>query len=98
MNRAWPALFLAPMAALTSIAFGLAVVGPACERGQAWLVHAVILICLAVAAGSSVPAWRALRRQRAQFMLLIAIWNGAFFSAVIIAQWIAQLFISPCMF
>ena len=95
--RSWPALIVAPLAALASIGFGYALVTPACERSQGWLLHAAILLCLVVAAACTGSAWAALHRARRELLPLVATWTGAFFSLVIAMQWAAQLFISPCM-
>jgi len=91
--RAWPALVLAPLVALVSISFGYALVTPACDKGLAWTLHALILGSLALTAAMTALAWT----ERREFLGLIAVGCGAFFSFVIAMQWLAQFFVTPCM-
>jgi hypothetical protein len=95
--RTWPTLIVAPIAALSSITFGYALVTPACERSQAWLPHVLILFCLLVSVSVTLMAWSALRAAAREFIPLIATWSGTFFSLVIAAQWAALLVLKPCM-
>jgi hypothetical protein len=96
--KAWPALIVAPLIALTSISLGYALVGHACEVQKPWLLHAFTLVCLALALGCTGLAWANLRRPPTyQFVSLVATLNGAFFSLVIAAQWLTQLMLPPCL-
>lgn len=97
MNRTWPALILAPVFALASISLGYALVTPACERASAWLVHAVVLLFLALSVASTVGAWGSLQAARREFLPLVSTWSGAFFSTLILVQWLALFIVSPCM-
>jgi hypothetical protein len=97
MNRTWPALILAPLFALSSITLGYALVTPACEHSHVWLVHAAILLFLALSVASTVAAWFSLQAARREFLPLISTWSGAFFSAVIVVQWLAVFLLHPCM-
>jgi hypothetical protein len=96
--RVWPALLLAPLLALASIAFGYALVEPACTREAHWMVHASTLLFLAAALGTTVLAWGELRvtQERGKFLALVSTWTGAFFSLVIAAQGLTQAILSPC--
>jgi hypothetical protein len=94
--RFWPALVLAPLFALSSISLGYALVTPACEHSRAWLLHLAIFVFLVLAAWTTAAARGALSRARHEILPLVATWTGAFFSAVIAAQWLAVLFIDPC--
>jgi hypothetical protein len=96
MNRTWPALILAPLFALASISLGYALVTPACERSGAWLVHVVVLLFLALSVASTVGAWLSLQAARREFLPLVSTWSGAFFSALILLQWLALFIVSPC--
>jgi hypothetical protein len=96
VNRTWPALLLAPVFALASIGFGYALVSPACERGQAWLLQVSTLSFLALCIASTLLAWRSMRGHSG-LLPLISTWNGIFFSAVVLLQWAAQLILWPCM-
>ena len=97
MNRSWPALILAPVFALASISLGYALVTPACERSSTWLVHGVVLLFLALSVASTLGAWLSLQSARRAFLPLVSTWSGAFFSLVILAQWIAMFIVPPCM-
>lgn len=91
--RAWPALILAPLVALASIGFGYALVTPVCAKGLTWALHALILGSLVLSLAATVFAWT----ERREFLGLIAVWCGAFFSVVIMMQWLAQFFVTACM-
>jgi len=91
--RAWPALVLAPLIALASISFGYALVTPACDKGLAWTLHALILGSLVLTASLTALAWT----ERREFLGVIAVGCGTFFSFVIVMQWLTQLFVTPCM-
>jgi hypothetical protein len=91
--RVWPALVLAPLIALASISFGYALVTPACAKGLDWTLHALILGSLVLTASMTALAWT----ERREFLGLVAVGCGAFFSAVIAMQWLAQFFVTPCM-
>jgi hypothetical protein len=95
--RLWPAIVLAPLFALTSITLGYALVTPACQHDRPWIVHAVLLASLALSLVTTAVAWLAFQAARREFLPLVATWSGAFFSLVILAQWIALFFIAPCM-
>ena len=97
MNRTWPALILAPLFALTSITLGYALVTPACAHSRMWLVHAAILLFLALSVASTIVAWLSLQAARREFLPLVSTWSGAFFSALILLQWLALFILSPCM-
>jgi hypothetical protein len=97
MNRTWPALILAPLFALASITLGYALVTPACEHSHVWFVHAAILLLLALSVGSTVGAWLSLQAARRAFLPLVSTWSGAFFSALILLQWLSLFILSPCI-
>jgi hypothetical protein len=73
-------------------------------------LHLVSLGALLLALGGGAVAWREWRRAgsewpgegsgplvRSRFMAVIGVLASAFFTLVIVAQWIAQLFLNPCM-
>jgi len=91
--RAWPALIVSPLIALASIGLGYALVNPVCTKGLTWALHALILGSLAVSLATTALAWT----ERREFLGLMALWCGAFFSLVIAVQWLAQFFVTPCM-
>jgi len=97
MNRTWPALILAPLFALASISLGYALVTPACDHSHLWFLHATILLLLALSIASTIGAWLSLQAARREFLPLVSTWSGAFFSALIVLQWLALFVLSPCM-
>ena len=97
MTRIWPALLVAPLLALAALTAGYALATPACERSLHWLLHVPFVLFLAASIGTTALAWRALASARREFLPLVATWSGAFFSAVIAAQWLAVFLIPPCM-
>jgi len=97
MKRHWPALILAPLFALTSISLGYALVSPACEHSRIWFVHTAILLLLALSVASTIGAWLSLQAARREFLPLVSTWSGAFFSALILLQWLALFVLTPCM-
>ena len=97
MKGSWPALLLAPVLALAAIALGYALVTPACERSSTWLMHAALLLFLALSVASTIAAWLSLQAARREFLPLVSTWSGVFFSAVIVVQWFALFIVSPCM-
>jgi hypothetical protein len=94
--RLWPALLVSPLLALASIGLGYALVTPACQASRTWILHASTMAFLVLSIATTIVAWTALASARREFLPLVATWTGAFFSAVIAAQWIAVLLISPC--
>jgi hypothetical protein len=94
--RVWPALLLAPLLALVSIGLGYALVTPACSAHGQWMLHALILGCLLISLVSTGIAFAERRNHKDPFLPLVAAWTGAFFSLVLAAQWMTQLFLSPC--
>ena len=97
MNRTWPALILSPLFALASVSFGYALVQPACDRSTSWMLHAAIAVLFLLSLASTVLAWLSLQAARREFLPLVSTWSGAFFSALILVQWLALFIVSPCM-
>jgi len=97
MTRVWPALLVSPLLALTALSAGYALATPACERSLLWVLHLPFLIFLMLSLFTTGLAWRSLVAARREFLPLVATWTGAFFSAVIAAQWVAVFVIPPCM-
>jgi len=95
--RAWPALILAPVFALAAQIIGYALVTPACQYAKAWPIHLSFLLFLVLCLLTTVAAFRALQGARQEFIPLAAMWSGAFFSLVVLVQWVAMFILSPCM-
>jgi hypothetical protein len=95
--KAWPALILAPLFALAGQVVAYALVTPACQHARVWPLHLVFFVSLALCLATTAGAWAALRGARREFLPLAAVWSGVFFSAVVLAHWVALLVLTPCM-
>jgi hypothetical protein len=95
--RAWPALILAPAFALAAQIIGYALVTPACQHDKAWPIHLSFLLFFALCVATTLSAWASLRTAHREFIPLAAVWSGAFFSVVVLVQWVAMFIVSPCM-
>ena len=95
--RLWPALLLAPLLALAAQSAAYALATPACERGMPWLLHLPFAALLSGNLLFTFMAWKAFAAARREFLPLVSAWTGAFFSAVVAAQWVAVFLIPPCM-
>jgi hypothetical protein len=95
--RAWPALILAPLFALAAQIIAYALVTPACQHAKAWPIHVSFVLFLVLCLATTVSAFRTLQTAHREFIPLAAVWSGAFFSLVVLVQWIAMFILSPCM-
>ena len=95
--RAWPALILAPLFALAAQIVGYALVTPACQFSKIWPMHVSFLLFLILCLVTTVSAFRTLRTAQREFIPLAAVWSGAFFSLVVVVQWVAMFVLSPCL-
>jgi len=95
--RAWPALILAPVFALAAQIIAYALVTPACQYSKAWPMHVSFLLFFVLCVATALSAWASLRAAHREFIPLAAVWSGAFFSAVVLVQWVAMFIVSPCM-
>jgi hypothetical protein len=95
--RAWPALILAPVFALAAQIIAYALVTPACHYGKAWPLHLSFFLFFALCVATAFSARLSLRAAHREFLPLAAMWSGAFFSLVVLAQWVAMFIVSPCM-
>jgi len=93
--RAWPALILAPVFALAAQVISYALVTPACQHGKAWPIHLSFLIFFVLCVATTFAAWASLRTAHREFIPLAAVWSGIFFSALVLAQWVALFIVSP---
>jgi uncharacterized membrane protein YkvI len=95
--RAWPALILAPLFALAAQTIAYALVTPACQYTKPWPIHATFFVFFVLCLATTLGAWLSLRTAQRAFIPLAALWSGAFFSAVVLMQWVALFILSPCM-
>lgn len=106
----WVAVLAGPLAWMLGLNLGYALVLPACASGSTVLLHLVSLVTLLCAGGGGWVAWREWQRTgsempgegggsiaRSRFMAALGLLASAFFGLVIAAQWVANLFLHPCM-
>ena len=105
----WPALLLAPLAALAELVVAYALATPACESQRGALLQALspafLLLTLAFTALAWAEAWRRganvsadddRAALRPYFVARVAVWCGALSSLVVFALWIPTWLLSPC--
>ena len=99
-----------PAAVLVSMQAIFALVPWACSHGTTVLLHAIAFGGLAIAAASAIAAyceWRSAGggwpddeggvRGRTRFLGMLALLLGAASLIVILAQWVPELILSPCV-
>ena len=88
-----------PLATLAGMEVSYGLVGPACTSGNTLALHLTRLVTLLVVLGAGLIAWREWRGSpgtRARFLSWVGVFAAGLFSLVVIAQWLAGLFLSPC--
>ena len=107
----WFAVLAGPIAWTLGLNADYALVRIACTEQTMLPLHLVTLVTLPLAAAGGVVAWRAWGRAgfrwphvkpgdeltRTRFMMALGLLGSAFFSLVIVVQWMAKLFLNPCM-
>lgn len=102
---AWPAMILAPLAALGAQALLLAAAQPACDAGRAAWLHAPV--ALAVLAAAVFTAWSARgwrhpqgadadTRHRHRVFAAVGLGVGAISTLAALATWWPLWVLSPC--
>lgn len=98
-----------PLATLAGMELSYGLVGPACESGGSAALHLTRLVTLLVVLGAGVIAWREWRAvgvthpgdggspaTRSRFLSWVGVFAAGLFALVVIAQWLAAFFLSPC--
>ena len=106
----WFAVLAGPLAWALGLNAEYALVLLACDRGTMLPLHLVSLGTLLVAGTGGAVGWREWRRagggrpeegggtlDRSRFIAALGILSGGYFALTIVAQWIANLFLNPCM-
>jgi heme/copper-type cytochrome/quinol oxidase subunit 3 len=106
----WLALLVAPTLALLNLSVVYALVVPACEEQNTLPLHVFSVMSLLLCLLFTLMAWRQWRQHpasadapeddaavRKNFLSAIAALAGLLSSVVIIAQWIPQWVLSPCL-
>jgi len=105
----WTGVLLAPTAFLANLELSYLVVQPSCARGTAWPVHLVHAVCLLLALGGALIAWRCWSAEgaewpgaqggpigRTRFMAGLGLVDSLLFALVIVAQWVPVFTLHPC--
>lgn len=105
----WTGLLLPPVAFLLNLELNYALVPRSCLRNDVLLVQAAQTLCLLLALGGGLVAWRVWRAEgaewpggeggavgRTRFMAGLGLLLSAMFTLVIVAQWIPGFALSPC--
>lgn len=105
----WVGMFLAPAVFAVHLEITYNVIPWACVRGGELWVHVVDVLALLLSLLGTVVAWRVWQRtsreapsesggsvSRTSFLGACGLGFGAIISLVLLAQWVASFFISPC--
>jgi hypothetical protein len=105
----WTGLLLPPIAFLIDLEVAYALVPPACSSRNELPVHLVHFVCLLLALGGGLTAWRSWRATgatwpdeeggplaRSRFMAGIGVFLSLMFALVIVAMWIPSFMLDPC--
>ena len=106
----WFGVLAAPFAFLMHLEINYALVAQVCESGQRIVLHLVTLLFLLLAASGAFVAWRNWQEtgrrlpgeagsvlERSRLMAAVGFLMSALFILALIAQWIPQFFLDPCM-
>lgn len=98
-----------PLAALAGMEVSYGLVGPACASGGTLALHLTRIVTLLVVLGAGSVAWRQWRRvgierpgdggspgTRTRFLSWVGVFASGLFTLVVVAQWLAAFFLSPC--
>lgn len=88
----WLGMFLAPAAFFIHLQVAYVLVPWACATGSHFSLHLVALLAVITSLVGVLLA----RSQREQFLGLVGSVTSAMFALILIAQWVAGLFITPC--
>lgn len=106
----WFAVLAGPVSWFLGLNLDYALVRIACTEQTMLPLHLVTLATLTLAVAGGRVAWREWRRagvewpgeggseiSRSRFMSALGMQTSAFFSLVIVAQWMTKFFLAPCM-
>jgi hypothetical protein len=110
MAALWFALLAGPLAWMLGLNAQYSFVRLACAKGSMLYLHGVTVATLALALAGAWVAWREWHRAgrgwpdegggtlpRSRFMAVLGLMGGALFGLAIVAQWLANVFLNPCM-
>jgi H+/Cl- antiporter ClcA len=106
----WASIVVAPLAFLTSLSLGYALVPLACQTQRDWPLHATSALALAMAFAGIALAWRTYREStpaphtarakddapHARFLATVGVFVSALFALATLALWSTVWVLSPC--
>jgi len=108
--RAWPALFVAPIAFAVNLAASYPLVPWSCAHQQSIVLHATEIVFLLIALYGASHGWRLWQAHRnargsdagdrasqEQFLGIIGTLASAIFSLAILAQWFTAFVVPACL-
>jgi nicotinamide riboside transporter PnuC len=106
----WFALMAGPVAWFLGLIVQYSLVRVECAKGGTVVLHLVTFATLALSLAGAAVAWREWKRTgrrwpgeeggalgRSRFMVALGLLGCGLFSLTIVAQWVAGLFLNPCM-
>jgi hypothetical protein len=106
----WPALLLSPLLALGNLTITFALVTPSCANQQhdslhivtasSILISVIFTVMAAYASAINRPIAKAPDDEvtiRPHFLTSLSFWTGIFFTLTLLAEWIGQWLLSPCL-
>lgn len=88
----WLGMFLAPVVFFAHLQIALVLVPWACATGSSLWLHVVALLAVLASAAGVVLALS----QRKQFLGVVGAVTSSMFVLILLAQWVAGRFITPC--
>jgi|SRR6476659_9101239 len=107
----WFGVLAPPLAMLTNVSLGFALVPWSCAAGTRALLHAEIALLVLVAASAGLVAHREWKRfggggesddaggpgPRARFLGVLGIGSSVLFTLILLGQWLANAYLTPCV-
>jgi hypothetical protein len=107
----WYGLLAPPLAMLTNVSLGFALVPWSCAAKGRLLLHAEIAVLVLISISAGIVAHREWKRYggggeaddaggpgpRTRFLGVMGIGSSVLFTLILLAQWFANVFLTPCL-
>lgn len=107
----WFGLLAPPLAMLTNVSLGFALVPWSCAAKSRVLLHSEIAVLVLISIAGGIVAHREWKRfggggdvddaggpgPRTRFLGVLGIWSSALFTLILLAQWLANAYLTPCL-